>query len=124
MPNLSIQVNSVVNRGILQEQEIVVSRAEVEEYIRKEAIEKNVPPSWAVQIAQCESGLNPKAINEKDTDGLPAFGLWQFKEETFKKWEGIDIWDWKEQTGIAIKMLSEGYWKSWPTCSIRFSSEA
>ena len=52
-------------------------------------------------MAYCESGSksnpmgNPKALNPKDTDGLPAKGLLQFKQRTFDSWakliELVDI---------------------------------
>lgn len=37
---------------------------------------------WA-GIAWCESGGDSQALNPKDTDGLPAFGLFQFKQATW-----------------------------------------
>ena len=42
---------------------------------------------------------NPKALNPKDSDGLPAKGLLQFKDKTFYGWaklvgiEKPDIWN-------------------------------
>ena len=50
-------------------------------------------------VAMCESGINSKALNPKDTDGLPAKGLLQFKDKTFYKWAKLagiknpDIWN-------------------------------
>lgn len=38
--------------------------------------------NWA-GVVRCESGGNPQAINPRDTDGLPALGLIQFKQATF-----------------------------------------
>lgn len=119
----SPQIKFEAVEGVLKPSE-VPTRVQIESYIRKEAIKNNLPPSWAVNIAVCESGLNPKAKNEKDTDGLPAFGLYQFKETTFKNAGGKDIWDWKEQTQITMRMLKNNKWKSWPMCTKHFSSGA
>ncbi len=56
-------------------------------------------------VAFCESGNknnplgNPNALNPKDTDGLPAKGLLQFKDKTFYAWAKLagiskpNIWD-------------------------------
>jgi len=41
------------------------------------------------EVAKCESGISAKALNPKDTDGLPAKGLLQFKDKTFYKWAGL-----------------------------------
>lgn len=38
------------------------------------------------QIALCESSLNPKAINFKDSDGLTRFGMFQWLPSTFKEY--------------------------------------
>ena len=58
-----------------------------------------------VSVARCESGNknnplgNPKALNPKDSDGLPAKGLLQFKDKTFYSWAKLigiskpNIWD-------------------------------
>lgn len=73
-------------------------------------------------VVFCESGNknnplgNPKALNPKDTDGLPAKGLLQFKDKTFYSWaklagiEKPDIWNpiqqivlyrWADEQGLS-----------------------
>jgi len=69
----------------------------------------------ARETARCESGINAKALNPKDTDGLPAKGLFQFKDKTFYSWAKLarisepNIWDpmqqiilyrWAEENGL------------------------
>lgn len=85
-------------------------------YLTDVADEYNIPVNLFVGIAICESGLDHKAYNPKDTDNLPAFGLWQFKARTFRENGGQNIWDWREQTKIVAKMMKSGMWLSWPTC--------
>ena len=38
---------------------------------------------WLQQLIICESSGNPEAINPKDKDGTPSYGLLQFKPSTF-----------------------------------------
>lgn len=38
---------------------------------------------WLERLVQCESTGNPAAINPKDRDGTPSYGLLQFKPSTF-----------------------------------------
>jgi len=38
---------------------------------------------WIRQLIGCESGGRPAAINPKDLDGTPSYGLLEFKPETF-----------------------------------------
>ena len=69
------------------------------------------------KIIECESQFSPKAYNPKDTDGFPKFGLLQFHKPTFYGAGGKDIWSWQEQLDIGVKMMADGYWNRWPTCS-------
>jgi hypothetical protein len=38
---------------------------------------------WLYKLAMCESTNNPKAVNLIDSDGKPAYGLYQYKLGTF-----------------------------------------
>lgn len=38
---------------------------------------------WSDKLGECESGGNSGAINKKDSDGLPKFGLHQYMPSTF-----------------------------------------
>lgn len=38
---------------------------------------------WLYKLVMCESTNNPKAVNPVDSDGKPAYGLYQYKLSTF-----------------------------------------
>jgi hypothetical protein len=38
---------------------------------------------WLARLMQCESGLKANAVNPKDLDNTPSYGLLQFKPGTF-----------------------------------------
>ncbi|MCX5781779.1 MAG: hypothetical protein NT145_03610 [Elusimicrobia bacterium] len=60
---------------------------------------------WIEKLAICESSNNPLAVNPKDKDGRPKYGLFQFDIRTWKmyitrynlfnyqKWEEADWWN-------------------------------
>jgi hypothetical protein len=72
-------------------------------------------------LAREESNNNPLAYNPMDSDGLPAFGLLQFKRGTFVEQcvqrFGFpdDIWDGQIQMACASLMLAEKQDWRWPT---------
>lgn len=72
-----------------------------------------------IRLISCESGFNTKAYNPKDTDGLPAYGILQFKMKTFMTYAkryGIknpDIWNPKQQIEVAILMIRDGQVRQW-----------
>jgi hypothetical protein len=39
---------------------------------------------WLAKLEMCESSGNPKAVNPRDLDGTPSYGLLQFKPSTFE----------------------------------------
>ena len=78
------------------------------------------------EVSFCESRINDKALNPKDTDGLPAYGLLQFKKNTFYKWAKLaeidepDIWNPWQQI-ILYRWAKEndllGHWGCYRTLS-------
>jgi len=52
----------------------------ITEIIREIANKKKVSPNLAVRVAQCESGLNPEAVNV-NTDGSRDRGLYQINDK-------------------------------------------
>ena len=38
---------------------------------------------WLAKLMQCESGIKASAINPKDSDNTPSYGILQFKPGTF-----------------------------------------
>jgi hypothetical protein len=72
------------------------------------------------KLAQCESGMNPTALNAVDTNGKRSVGLLQFQDATFimwakqidpyKKW---DIWNPEHQIQIAKWAFIHNYQHHW-----------
>lgn len=91
----------------------------VSETIVKWATTYNTSSVDLIRVAKCESGLNPKALNPKDTDGLPAYGLYQFKKGTFLYFakaaniDNPDIWNTEHQAQSAAYAFSVGQKKQW-----------
>jgi len=52
-------------------------------YIRSTAQRVGISEGLFVELADCESGFEPKAINPADTDNLPKYGVYQFATSTF-----------------------------------------
>lgn len=75
--------------------------------------------SAMVRLVQCESAFNQVAYNPKDSDGLPAIGLLQFKQATFyqfaNKYGVKDAWVWNplQQIRVATLMIRDGYAHLW-----------
>ena len=110
-------------KSIIKVSAIFWQEAEAEELTLREVIENyadvlinryDLPAKRVKRIIQCESNWNPRAYNSKDTDGLPAYGLLQFKRNTFT---GTDIWSWEQQLNQGLKMMDKGQWNKWPVCS-------
>ena len=72
-------------------------------------------------MIELESGGNHNAINPEDTDGLPAYGLLQFKRGTFNQFcvneygYPDDIWDYGIQYLCASRMINSGNGWHWPS---------
>jgi predicted nucleic acid-binding Zn-ribbon protein len=64
-----------------------------------------------VRVAQCESGLNPRAYDAYSG----ASGLFQFMPGTFYGHGGHDIWDPTDQSNVAAKMFAQAQSGAW-TC--------
>jgi septal ring factor EnvC (AmiA/AmiB activator) len=64
-----------------------------------------------VRVAQCESGLNPRAYDPYSG----ASGLFQFMPGTFYGHGGHDIWDPTDQSNVAAQMFAQGQSSAW-TC--------
>ena len=67
---------------------------------------------WLADLIACESQGNPKAINPKDRDGTPSYGLLQFKPSTFEMFSkayGIEgeLMDPEAQKAIVVRMMDD-----------------
>lgn len=81
---------------------------------------------WLARLMDCESGINPRAINPVDRDGTPSHGLLQFKPSTFDSFTakyGIEgeLMDENAQVAIVIKwVLTPGevdWYQQFPACT-------
>lgn len=88
-------------------------------YTRSQVIE-GIRRGWdgdddeAIDVARCESGLNPRATNG------PFLGLWQFRIETWRSYGGTgDPRDHspEDQTRVAWKLHQNRGWAPWPSCA-------
>ena len=86
---------------------------QIKQYIKTWADHRGISRTTVLEIAACESNFNPRALNPKDTDGRPKYGLYQFDRSTFV---GEDIWDWKAQVEQATGLMAKGFWRKWPSC--------
>lgn len=69
----------------------------------------------ALQVARCESGLDPNAYNPAG----PYYGLWQFDVGTWRGVGGDGLpsdASVEEQTRRAWKLRSQRGWAPWPVC--------
>lgn len=72
-------------------------------------------PHTAVAIARCESGLNPKAYNPKNTNGTTDGGLFQINSTHYKRMEklGLDPYDVRDNAAFARMLYEESGWRPW-----------
>jgi hypothetical protein len=80
--------------------------------------------AWLAKLELCESGGKESAINPKDRDGTPSYGLLQFKPSTFElfsKAYGIEgeLMDPEAQRAIVRRMMDDKsvrWEKQFPVC--------
>ena len=85
---------------------------------------------WIRQLISCESGGNPGAINPKDKDNTPSYGLMQFKPGTFygfaKQYKIIvsDFMNADQQIKIVAKMIADheniNWFTQFPACVAKY----
>lgn len=96
-----------------------------------EAREAEESLRWKMErLAMCESGGNPERINPMDTNGVPAYGLFQYQERTWNEQiakynllpnaepaEYINfIMDGELQWELTDKILRDGGDRHWGNC--------
>jgi chromosome segregation ATPase len=87
------------------------SQQQIISIIRTAASRYGANGDQMVRVAQCESGLNPRAYDPYSG----ASGLFQFMPGTFYGRGGHDIWDPTDQSNVAAKMFAQGQSGAW-TC--------
>ncbi len=107
-------VPTTVNRatGAAPPPAAVYPAGSIQQIIAAAAAQYGVSYSWLLSTAECESGLNPYAVNRSSG----ATGLFQFMPATFYGHGGTDIWSPVQQSDIAAKMFSIGESSEW-TCA-------
>jgi len=73
-------------------------------------------------LAKCESTVNESAVNPSDSDGLPAYGLFQYKETTWEAFQkemgvsGLDIMSGSDQLRVTKWAFSNNKQSHWGIC--------
>ena len=85
---------------------------------------------WIRQLISCESGGNPGAVNPKDKDGTPSYGLLEFKPATFysfaKEYKIVatDFMNANQQIQIVAKMITDheniNWFQQFPACVAKY----
>lgn len=84
----------------------------VTEIIYAAADEFGVDRSFLLSIADCESGLNPNAVNPAGYHGLFQFATSTWASQGY----GDNIYDPVAQSRTAARMISEGGQSAWANC--------
>jgi hypothetical protein len=84
----------------------------IEEIIYAAAAEYDVDGAHLLSIAECESGLDPKAYNSAGYHGL-----FQYDEGTWAAEGNGDIWDPVAQARTTARLIADGQSSRWPNCA-------
>lgn len=101
---------------------IVVEASEVQERIIPTWLYELEQDQELYDLAKCESQLNEKAINPMDSDGLMAYGLFQYKQGTWRWFqelmgvEGLDIMSGADQLSVTRWAMQNGKASHWGIC--------
>lgn len=88
--------------------------------------------AWLGALEWCESRGNPKAINPKDRDNTPSYGILQFKPSTFSLFATLyglasttDYMDPDAQEAIVSQMIVRGgirWSQQFPACTAKLGT--
>ena len=84
----------------------------ITDIIHAAAAEFGVDGDYLVSIAECESGLDPRAYNSAGYHGL-----FQYDESTWAAYGEGDIWDPVAQAKATAKLIADGQSSRWPNCA-------
>jgi len=72
-------------------------------------------PKTAIAVANCESGLNPKAYNPNNSNGSTDGGLWQINSVHDKRLDelGLDKFNPEDATEFARMLYEKNGWNDW-----------
>ncbi|MDQ3752518.1 MAG: transglycosylase family protein [Actinomycetota bacterium] len=93
-------------------EEAVAPAGSVTEIIYAAAAEHGLDGAYLVSVAECESGLDPGAVNSAGY-----YGLFQFDTQTWAAYGSGSIFDPAAQAGAAASLIAGGQASRWPNCA-------
>lgn len=84
----------------------------VTEIIYAAAAEYGLDGAYLVSVAECESGLDPGAVN-----AAGYYGLFQFDDQTWAAYGSGSIFDPAAQARAAAMLIAGGQASRWPNCA-------
>ncbi len=84
----------------------------ITEIIYAAAAEYGLDGAYLVSVAECESGLDPGAVNSAGY-----YGLFQFDEQTWAAYGSGPIFDPAAQARAAASLIADGQASRWPNCA-------
>ncbi|MBA3431618.1 MAG: transglycosylase family protein [Actinobacteria bacterium] len=84
----------------------------MKEIIYEAAAAHGLSGPYLVSVAQCESGLNPNAVN-----AAGYHGLFQFDYTTWNAYGNGSIYDPAAQAQAAAALIAGGEAERWPNCA-------
>lgn len=84
----------------------------VTEIIYAAAAEYGLDGAYLVSVAECESGLDPGAVN-----AAGYYGLFQFDHQTWAAYGSGSIFDPAAQARAAAMLIADGQASRWPNCA-------
>jgi soluble lytic murein transglycosylase-like protein len=91
---------------------VAAAGGSITESIYAAAAEFGLDGDYLLSIAQCESSLNPSAVN-----AVGYYGLFQFDETTWSAYGYGSIYDPVAQSYTAARLIAAGQTSRWPNCA-------
>ena len=84
----------------------------ITEIVYAAAAEHGLDGDYLLSVADCESSLNPYAVN-----AAGYYGLFQFDEQTWGAYGSGSIYDPVAQAQTAAELIAAGQSSRWPNCA-------
>jgi soluble lytic murein transglycosylase-like protein len=94
------------------EEPVAAAGGSITESIYAAAAEFGLDGTYLLSVAQCESSLNPSAVN-----AVGYYGLFQFDETTWSAYGYGSIYDPVAQAYTAARLIAAGQTSRWPNCA-------